>query len=94
MPCRNPKESRKRIFSRPCNAAACGFEGVKSSPEIHRLGIYFARYNYLFTFNVEDVISSDALQALCKWFKKTLSASQVEVLIRPVTRETTIKRRF
>ena len=71
-----------------------GFAGVKSSPEIRRLGIYFARYDYLFTFNVEDVISSDALKAFCKWFKKTLSASQVDALIRPVTRKKTIEWRF
>lgn len=68
-----------------------GFANVRKCPELHRFGIYFARYDYLYTFRVEDVISEDDLKVLCKWFKKKFQGVVPNALIRPVTREITFR---
>ena len=47
-----------------------GFSGAKNTPQIRRLGIYFARYAYLYTFSVDELITEDNLNTFCKWFKK------------------------
>lgn len=64
-----------------------GFANVRKSPEIHRLGIYFARYDYLYTVRVENVISEGDLKALYKWFKKAFTGTVSEVFLRPAIRE-------
>jgi hypothetical protein len=68
-----------------------GFAGVKKSPEIRRLGIYFARYDHLYTFDVEEVISEGDLKLFCKWFKKAFAGTAIVAVARPVCRIVTVK---
>ena len=37
--------------------------------KIEQLGIYYARYGYLFLFNVKDLISENSLNKFTKWFE-------------------------
>lgn len=49
-----------------------GINGIERNKkhEIKRLGIYYSRYQYLYTFNVADVINKKGFSSFLKWFKK------------------------
>ena len=47
-----------------------GVDGMPSTHEIKRLGVYFSRHAYLFTIDVRDVIREDTFHNFVAWFKK------------------------
>jgi hypothetical protein len=51
--------------------AGIGDEG--SSPDIHTLSIYFSRFEFLWSINVEDLISEDSTRRIIKWWRRILS---------------------
>jgi hypothetical protein len=44
--------------------------GGRSRGKIKRLGIYFSRYSYLYTFNVKDIIKPDSFAIFLEWFQQ------------------------
>lgn len=50
-----------------------GYEGVRGAVPLDSLGIYFARYNYLYVFSVDEVIDEKSLRSFSRWFKKVLT---------------------
>jgi hypothetical protein len=45
-------------------------DGAPRGHEIKRLGIYFARYAYLFVFNVADVVNPATFPQFLEWFQE------------------------
>jgi len=40
--------------------------------EINKLGIYYSRYGYLFSFNIQDIIDDKSLQSFTEWFENRI----------------------
>ena len=47
-----------------------GIRGMSSSNQINKLGVYFSRYGYLHTYQVEDIINESTYLDFIEWFKK------------------------
>jgi len=47
-----------------------GIDGIKESPEIKELGIYFSRYGKLVKFSVKELIAEQILEDFIDWFKE------------------------
>jgi len=50
-----------------------GIEGVDQRHRVTRLGIYFSRHGYLWTFKVQEVVDERRLPAMARWFVKRAS---------------------
>jgi len=46
-----------------------GIDGEEQKTEINRLGIYYSRYGYLFTFDVKNLIDNKSLEEITIWFE-------------------------
>lgn len=47
-----------------------GIKGMSTEHKITKLGIYFSRHAYLFTFNVRDVCKKNTFPRFAKWYTK------------------------
>ena len=47
-----------------------GIQGMPSSNQINKLGVYFSRHGYLHTYKVEDLINESTYPDFIAWFKK------------------------
>ena len=47
-----------------------GIHGMPPNNQIKRLGVYFSRYGYLHTYNVEDLANESKYLDFIEWFKK------------------------
>ena len=45
-----------------------GIDGAPEDHEIHKIGIYFSRYEYLHVINVRDVFNQSKLSSILDWF--------------------------
>lgn len=46
-----------------------GVNGLKRKPKVSKIGIYFARYGSLQTFNVKEITDSKRFHRFLRWFK-------------------------
>ena len=47
-----------------------GLGELQPKPEIKRVGIYFSRYAYLHTLDLENIINEDTISDFIEWFKE------------------------
>lgn len=47
-----------------------GIRGMHSTNQITKLGVYFSRYGYLHTYEIEDIIDESRYLDFIEWFKK------------------------
>lgn len=40
--------------------------------KINQIGIYYSRFGYLFSFNIQDIINDKSLQSFTKWFENRI----------------------
>lgn len=45
-------------------------DGLPNKHKIKRLGIYYSRFGYLYTFDIKDVINNKTFPTFLKWFKE------------------------
>ena len=46
-----------------------GIDGMPGDNEIKKLGVYFSRYGYLHSYNIEDIIDENKFPEFIEWFK-------------------------
>ena len=47
-----------------------GLDALQPKPEIKKVSIYFSRYAYLYTLNLEDIVNEDTFPNFVEWFEE------------------------
>jgi hypothetical protein len=55
-----------------------GIDGAPAGQEITHVGIYFARFGYLFTVSVEKIIQPETISAFEEWFRSRLACYEID----------------
>lgn len=62
-----------------------GLGRLQPKPEIKKVSVYFSRYAYLHTLDLEDIINEDTFPDFVKWFKERAKQEFGEVSVQKAT---------